>query len=246
MPRSCIVQVMLESAVVDSTRDCPRDSLFKTDFFCHWLSGSCLRSNLVSFFMESDVREPSKLVDSDNEPSPPSPTPLSDGGTEQPAQLDLATQARLEALLEAAGIVSSTQEARRALADPEILRRLTTSVSSALDEAAATLSRIRAENDTRPASTRSSLAEACANGDYAAVSRFLNDRKGLQDLTQEESDSLLSLACSAGYFELAQVLVSMRTAKEGEGGNGVGSHCLIRVCGCCVWRNSMKILFTIT
>ena len=174
--------------------------------------------------MESDVTESGHLVDSDNEPSPPSPTPLSDVGTEQPTQLDLATQARLEALLEAAGIVSSTQEARRALADPEILRRLTTSVSSALDEAAATLSRIRAENDTRPASTRSSLAEACANGDYAAVSRFLNDRKGLQDLTQEESESLLSLACSAGYFELAQVLVSMRTAKEGEGGNVVGSH----------------------
>lgn len=171
--------------------------------------------------METDVVDQEHVVESDSEPSPPSPTPLEGAIIDHPKPLDLATQARLEALLEAAGIVSSSQEARRALADPEILRRLTTSVSSALDEAAATLSRIRAENDTRPASTRSSLAEACANGDYAAVSRFLTDRKGLQDLTQEESESLLSLACSAGYYELAQVLVSMRTAKDGVGGEKV-------------------------
>ena len=143
---------------------------------------------------------------------------MDDASGDQSKQLDVATQARLEALLEAAGIVSNTQEARRALADPGILRRLTTSVSSALDEATATLSRIRAESDARGPPTRTSLAEACANGNYAAVSQYLNDKRGLQDLTQEESESLLSLACSAGYFELAQVLVSMRTAKEGEGG----------------------------
>ena len=50
--------------------------------------------------------------------------------------VDQETQARLEALLEAAGISRLSGETKQ-LADPEILRRLTSSVSSALDEAAA-------------------------------------------------------------------------------------------------------------
>ena len=43
------------------------------------------------------------------------------------AQVDQETQARLEALLEAAGISRLSGESRQ-LADPEILRRLTSSV----------------------------------------------------------------------------------------------------------------------
>ena len=62
-------------------------------------------------------------------PPPTSPEP---GGQQQQAasgdsQVDQETQARLEALLEAAGISRLSGESRQ-LADPEILRRLTSSV----------------------------------------------------------------------------------------------------------------------
>lgn len=36
----------------------------------------------------------------------------------------------------------------------------------------------------------------------------------------EEGESLLSLACSAGYYELAQVLLAMRTNVEDRGSKG--------------------------
>ena len=52
-------------------------------------------------------------------------------------------QARLEALLEAAGISKLAEN--KQLADPDVLKRLTSSVSSALDEAAAALTRMRTE-----------------------------------------------------------------------------------------------------
>lgn len=54
-------------------------------------------------------------------------------------------QARLEALLEAAGIGKLSTTDGKAFADPEVLRKLTSSVSCALDEAAAALSKMRAE-----------------------------------------------------------------------------------------------------
>eukprot|EP00118_Oscarella_pearsei_P003104 m.12968 g.12968 ORF g.12968 m.12968 type:complete len:2147 (+) comp24414_c0_seq2:49-6489(+) len=170
--------------------------------------------------METTAEDASE-ADADLPPdSPPRETP--EDLAESPKQLDIPTQARLEALLEAAGVVSSSEEARRALSDPEILRRLTSSVSSALDEAAAALARIRAENEQKQRTTpislsprRNSLADVYATGDVSALSRFLTDGKGLQDLTADESESLLSLACSAGYFELAQVLLAMRPGGEG-------------------------------
>lgn len=94
---------------------------------------------------------------------------------EECISVDPETQSRLEALLEAAGTVTSNSHKimlfitrysdfdinvclgigklstsdGKAFADPEVLRRLTSSVSCALDEAAAALSRMRAETDAQ-------------------------------------------------------------------------------------------------
>ncbi|XP_062044994.1 ankyrin repeat and KH domain-containing protein 1 isoform X3 [Lepus europaeus] len=120
--------------------------------------------------------------------------------------VDPETQARLEALLEAA--------------DPEVLRRLTSSVSCALDEAAAALTRMRAENshNAGQVDTRS-LAEACSDGDVNAVRKLLDEGRSVNEHT-EEGESLLCLACSAGYYELAQVLLAMHANVEDRGNKG--------------------------
>lgn len=139
----------------------------------------------------------------------------------------------------------------KALGDPEVLRRLTSSVSCALDEAAAALTRMRSDNavavasstqgkpscksclnvtnlscivfaglspttSPRPATQgggtaiqaqeRTSLVEACTDGDVGTVKKLLTEGRSVHE-TSEEGESLLSLACSAGYFELAQVRV---------------------------------------
>ena len=65
--------------------------------------------------------------------------------------VDPRTQARLEALLEAAGIGKLSTTDGKAFADPEVLRKLTSSVSCALDEAAAALTRMRAETQPNTA-----------------------------------------------------------------------------------------------
>ncbi|CAB1324908.1 unnamed protein product [Coregonus sp. 'balchen'] len=112
--------------------------------------------------------------------------------------VDPETQARLEALLEAA--------------DPEVLRRLTSSVSCALDEAAAALTRMRAENTLNAGQADNrSLAEACSDGDVNAVRKLLDEGRSVNEHT-EEGESLLCLACSAGYYELAQVCVRESSA----------------------------------
>lgn len=131
------------------------------------------------------------------------------------------------------------------LADPEVLRRLTSSVSCALDEAAAALSRMRTDNGSSGSATggggggssssssssssgsnnsdntaqnnkngggnngqtatdKISLVEACTDGDVGTVRKLLTEGRSVHE-TSEEGESLLSLACSAGYFELAQV-----------------------------------------
>ncbi|XP_023371662.1 ankyrin repeat and KH domain-containing protein 1 isoform X12 [Otolemur garnettii] len=134
--------------------------------------------------------------------------------------VDPETQARLEALLEAAGIGKLSTADGKAFADPEVLRRLTSSVSCALDEAAAALTRMKAENshsagqvDTR------SLAEACSDGDVNAVRKLLDEGRSVNEHT-EEGESLLCLACSAGYYELAQVLLAMHANVEDRGNKG--------------------------
>lgn len=50
-----------------------------------------------------------------------------------------------------------------------------------------------------------SLVEACNEGDINKVRRLLNEGRVSVHDTTEEGESLLSLACSAGYYELAQV-----------------------------------------
>ena len=49
-----------------------------------------------------------------------------------------------------------------------------------------------------------SLAKACSNGDVGTVRQLLDEGRSVHETT-EEGESLLSLACSAGYVELAQV-----------------------------------------
>lgn len=52
-----------------------------------------------------------------------------------------------------------------------------------------------------------SLAEACSEGDVNAVRKLLIEGRSVNEHT-EEGESLLCLACSAGYYELAQVCVT--------------------------------------
>jgi ankyrin repeat domain-containing protein 17 len=49
-----------------------------------------------------------------------------------------------------------------------------------------------------------SLVEACSDGDVGTVRKLLTEGRSVHETT-EEGESLLSLACSAGYYELAQV-----------------------------------------
>lgn len=117
--------------------------------------------------------------------------------------VDPETQARLEALLEAAGIGKLSSGDGKHLADHEVLRRLTSSVSCALDEAAAALTRMRNDNP-RIQNDKRSLVEACTDGDVGTVRKLLTEGRSVHETT-EEGESILSLACSAGYYELAQV-----------------------------------------
>ncbi|RZF38209.1 hypothetical protein LSTR_LSTR005570 [Laodelphax striatellus] len=134
--------------------------------------------------------------------------------------VDPETQARLEALLEAAGIGKLATGDGKHLADPEVLRRLTSSVSCALDEAAAALTRMRSENpQQRPQPETRSLVEACTDGDVGTVRKLLTEGRSVHETT-EEGESLLSLACSAGYYELAQVLLAMNANVEDRGIKG--------------------------
>ena len=64
-----------------------------------------------------------------------------------------------------------------------------------------------------------SLAKACSSGDIGAVRQLLDEGRSVHETT-EEGESLLSLACSAGYYELAQVLLAMRANVEDRGIKG--------------------------
>ena len=78
--------------------------------------------------------------------------------------------------------------------------------SSALDEAAAALTRMRSDPAGASDNTgRSLVAAACSEGDIGRVRRLLDEGRVSVHETTEEGESLLSLACSAGYYELAQV-----------------------------------------
>ena len=58
-----------------------------------------------------------------------------------------------------------------------------------------------------------SLAEACSDGDVPTVRKLLREGGSVHETT-EEGDSLLSLACSAGYYELAQVRLVVKKCKK--------------------------------
>ncbi|KAB1280964.1 Ankyrin repeat and KH domain-containing protein 1 [Camelus dromedarius] len=126
----------------------------------------------------------------------------------------------LHCLMHTEGIGKLSTADGKAFADPEVLRRLTSSVSCALDEAAAALTRMRAENshNAGQVDTRS-LAEACSDGDVNAVRKLLDEGRSVNEHT-EEGESLLCLACSAGYYELAQVLLAMHANVEDRGNKG--------------------------
>ena len=47
--------------------------------------------------------------------------------------------------------------------------------------------------------------DACNEGDFSKVRKLLDEGRVSVHDTTEEGESLLSLACSAGYYELAQV-----------------------------------------
>jgi len=146
----------------------------------------------------------------------PRTPPLSPASQNQETADPETQVARLEALLEAAGISKLAEN--KQLADPEVLKRLTSSVSSALDEAAATLTRMRTEPG--PGEGGTSLVAACTQGDISRVRRLLDEGRVSVHETTEEGESLLSLACSAGYYELAQVLLAMRANVEDRGMKG--------------------------
>ncbi|XP_011496279.1 PREDICTED: ankyrin repeat and KH domain-containing protein 1-like [Ceratosolen solmsi marchali] len=133
--------------------------------------------------------------------------------------VDPETQARLEALLEAAGIGKLSSTDGNHLPDHEVLRRLTSSVSCAIDEAAAALTRMRTDNTSRNQNEKRSLIEACSDGDVGTVKKLLTEGRSVHETT-EEGESLLSLACSAGYYELAQVLIAMNANIEDRGIKG--------------------------
>lgn len=61
-----------------------------------------------------------------------------------------------------------------------------------------------------------SLIAACTDNDVSAVRRLLVEGNSLNEAT-DDGDSLLSLACSAGYYELAQVLLAMSAQVEDRG-----------------------------
>ena len=59
-----------------------------------------------------------------------------------------------------------------------------------------------------------SLVAACSEGDIGRVRRLLDEGRVSVHETTEEGESLLSLACSAGYYELAQVMIIVDTTEN--------------------------------
>ncbi|KAL1505978.1 hypothetical protein ABEB36_005419 [Hypothenemus hampei] len=120
------------------------------------------------------------------------------GPDETDRNVDPETQARLEALLHAAGTAGSSSNTR-----PTTQGNLTAAAASV----------------TQPQQEKTSLVEACTDGDVGTVKKLLTEGRSVHE-TSEEGESLLSLACSAGYFELAQVLLAMHANVEDRGIKG--------------------------
>jgi len=93
--------------------------------------------------------------DSEEELQPPSPIHIAPEAALVPdfdfpdpqelRRIESDTQSRLKAILEVAGVTGLSQIDAQTFQDPEILRKLTNSVSTALDEAATALTRMKSE-----------------------------------------------------------------------------------------------------
>lgn len=83
----------------------------------------------------------------------------------------------------------------------------------AAGEAAQALTKRR---DNKGTAISNSLIAACSEKDLTTVRKILNDNNQASE-GGDDGDSLLSLACSAGYYELAQVLLAMSAQVEDRG-----------------------------
>ncbi|XP_055381299.1 ankyrin repeat and KH domain-containing protein mask isoform X2 [Condylostylus longicornis] len=83
----------------------------------------------------------------------------------------------------------------------------------AIDETKQALTKMRCSNSPRDKTIFSrTLIAACTDNDVNTVRRLLG--KGNIDIdSTDDGESLLSMACSAGYYELAQVLLAMSAAQ---------------------------------
>lgn len=86
----------------------------------------------------------------------------------------------------------------------------------ALTDAAEELNRMRTDTNRDRSLLSSTLAEACAGNDINTVRRLLGDGTNTINEGTDDGESLLSLACSAGYYELAQVSVYLRYVVNSE------------------------------
>jgi ankyrin repeat domain-containing protein 17 len=84
--------------------------------------------------------------------------------------------------------------------DAELLRRLTSSLCSSVSA----LPRHSSESSDVPAENVSAESLLSKPEDLLAVRQLLDGGRNPHETT-DEGESLLSLACSAGYLELAQV-----------------------------------------
>ncbi|XP_059621039.1 ankyrin repeat and KH domain-containing protein mask isoform X3 [Phlebotomus argentipes] len=158
------------------------------------IPGSCSDS------CENDDNDEEEEDDEDDEEDEETDVHISDGKKyllecdQDSDQGQHDTKARLEALLEAA------------------------------DEAAQALNRMRSDSSPRDKKIlrgfsllSRSLIAACTDNDVNAVRRLLGEGNSTINEGTDDGESLLSLACSAGYYELAQVLLAMSAQVEDRG-----------------------------
>ena len=144
---------------------------------------------------------------SDSEVPPPLPiqfqadanfTPDFNMESQEFQKMQQDSQARLRTLLEVAGVSDLDPQT---FSDPEILRRLTSSVSNALDEAASALTRMRQENQSVRQDTHVKIQEAQATN--VAIANVAQAAGQLQD----DSSGTLSEACNQGDIRAVQKLL---------------------------------------
>uniref|UniRef100_A0A8C9SJJ8 Ankyrin repeat and KH domain containing 1 n=1 Tax=Scleropages formosus TaxID=113540 RepID=A0A8C9SJJ8_SCLFO len=139
--------------------------------------------------------------------------------------VDPETQARLEALLEAAGIGKLSTADGKAFADPEVLRRLTSSVSCALDEAAAALTRMRAENTLNAGQADKYVSLLSPPSTSMVLFNCLCYQISNICLTQTPmpfpaGNTALTYACAGGFVDVVKVLLKEGANIEDHNENG--------------------------